>query len=59
MSKRFSISMTEEEFRKIEHIRSVWEEYWEEPITRCKLIKRLLFASWEETYKPRFYSPVE
>ena len=56
--RRFSVSFTEEEFSKMEAIKSVWEDYWEEPITRNKLIKRLLFGSWEDTYKPRFCAPV-
>jgi len=47
---RFSIGFSEDEYRKLEEIRGWYEEQVGVRVSKCAMIKRLLFESWNDAF---------
>ena len=45
--KRFSIGFTADEYRKLEEIKAWYEERVGVRVSRCGVIKKLLFDAWQ------------
>jgi len=48
--KRFSIGFSDEEYQKLEEIKLWYEQQVGVRVSRCAIIKRLLFESWKDTF---------
>ena len=52
MSKRFSITFTDTEYQKLQEMIDVYENEMGVRLSRCLLIKRLLFTEWKAFNNP-------